>query len=80
MSIINIPKGININYYPKSIKVSFSVSLENYQIYQAEDFEIICDYSQIYENGELSPVIITKPNFIKNFRLINEKVQYVVLK
>ena len=80
MSIINIPKGVNINYYPKSIKVSFSVSLENYQIYQAEDFEIICDYSQIYENGELSPVIITKPNFIKNFRLINEKVQYVVLK
>ena len=58
VSIINIPKGVNINYYPKSIKVSFSVSLENYQIYQPEDFKIICDFNQISQNGKLTPEVM----------------------
>ena len=58
VSIINIPKGVNINYYPKMIKVSFSVSLENYLIYKPKDFKIICDYNQVYKKGELTPVIL----------------------
>ena len=60
--------------------MSFSVSLENYQIYKTEDFKIICDYNQIHETGELSPIILTKPEYIKNLKLINEEIQYVVLK
>ena len=35
VSIVNIPKDTKINYYPKNIKVSFNVSLENYQIYSS---------------------------------------------
>tara|TARA_B110000090_G_scaffold6339_1_gene6592 strand:+ start:108 stop:1052 length:945 start_codon:yes stop_codon:yes gene_type:complete len=80
VSIVNIPNDIKINYYPKNIKVSFSVSLENYQIYSSKDFEIICDFNQFHENGKLIPTIIKKPNYIKNLRLMNENVQYVILK
>ena len=80
VSIVNIPNDIKINYYPKNIKVSFSVSLENYQIYSSKDFEIICDFNQFHENGKLTPTIIKKPNYIKNLRLMNENVQYVILK
>tara|TARA_B100000787_G_scaffold49913_1_gene35938 strand:- start:1090 stop:2034 length:945 start_codon:yes stop_codon:yes gene_type:complete len=80
VSIVNIPKDIKINYYPKNIKVSFTTSLENYQIYSFKDFEITCDFNQFHEGGKLKPTIIKKPNFIKNLSLTNENVQYVILK
>ena len=80
VSIINIPKDINLNYYPKIIKVSFTVSLDNYQNYSSKDFKIICDFNQINKNGKLTPKVIDQPNLIKNLRLINNEIQYVFLK
>ena len=80
ISIINIPKDIKLNYYPKMIKISFTVSLDNYQNYSSEDFKIICDFNQISLDGKLTPKVINQPNLIKNLRLINNEIQYVFLK
>jgi len=80
VSIINIPNDIKLNYYPKMIKVSFTVSLDNYQNYSSKDFKIICDFNQISLNGKLTPEVINQPNLIKNLRLINNEIQYVFLK
>ena len=80
VSIINIPSEVNINYYPKIIKISFTVSLDNYQNYSSKDFKIICDFNQISKNGELNAIVINQPNLIKNLRLINNEIQYVFLK
>ena len=80
VSIINIPKDIKLNYYPKMIKISFTVSLDNYQKYSSKDFKIICDFNQISLDGKLTPEVINQPNLIKNLRLINNEIQYVFLK
>ena len=80
VSIINIPTGININYYPKTIKVSFSVSLDNYQKYSSKDFKIICDFNEISQDGKLTAEIINQPKLIKNIRMMNNEIQYVYLK
>ena len=80
VSIINIPKDIKLNYYPKMIKISFTVSLDNYQNYTSKDFKIICDFNQISLDGKLTPKVINQPNLIKNLRLINNEIQYVFLK
>lgn len=80
ISIINIPKDIKLNYYPKMIKISFTVSLDNYQNYSSKDFKIICDFNQISLDGKLTPKVINQPNLIKNLRLINNEIQYVFLK
>jgi hypothetical protein len=80
VSIINIPKDIKLNYYPKMIKISFTVSLDNYQNYSSKDFKIICDFNQISLDGKLTPKVINQPNLIKNLRLINNEIQYVFLK
>ena len=80
VSIINIPKDIELNYYPKMIKISFTVSLDNYQNYSSKDFKIICDFNQISLNGKLTPEVINQPDLIKNLRLINNEIQYVFLK
>jgi hypothetical protein len=80
VSIINIPKDIKLNYYPKMIKISFTVSLDNYQNYSSKDFKIICDFNQISLDGKLTPKVINQPNLIKNLRLINNEIQFVFLK
>ena len=80
VSITNIPKDIKLNYYPKMIKISFTVSLDNYQNYSSKDFKIICDFNQISLDGKLTPKVINQPNLIKNLRLINNEIQYVFLK
>ena len=80
VSIINVPKDIKLNYYPKMIKISFTVSLDNYQKYSSKDFKIICDFNQISLDGKLIPKVINQPNLIKNIRLINNEIQYVFLK
>ena len=80
VSIINIPTDININYYPKTIKVSFSVSLDNYQKYSSKDFKIICDFNEISQDGKLTAEIINQPKLIKNIRMMNNEIQYVYLK
>ena len=79
-SIINIPKDVNINYYPKSIKVSFTVSLDNFQKYSSKDFKIICDFNEISKDGKLTAEVINQPKLIKNLRLMNNEIQYVFLK
>jgi hypothetical protein len=80
VSIINIPADININYYPKKIKVSFTVSLDNYQKFSSKDFKIICDFNQISQYGKLTAEVLNQPKLIKNLRLINNEIQYVILK
>ena len=80
VSITNIPKDIKLNYYPKMIKISFTVSLDNYQNYSSKDFKIICDFNQISLDGKLTPKVINQPNLINNLRLINNEIQYVFLK
>ena len=75
VSIINVPKDIKLNYYPKMIKISFTVSLDNYQKYSSKDFKIICDFNQISLDGKLTPEVINQPNLIKNLRLINNEMQ-----
>ena len=80
VSIINIPTDININYYPKTIKVSFTVSLDNYQKYSSKDFKIICDFNEISQDGKLTAEIINQPKLIKNLRMMNNEIQYVYLK
>ena len=80
VSIINIPTDVNINYYPKSIKVSFTVSLDNFQKYSSKDFKIICDFNEISQDGKLTAEVLNQPKLIKNLRLINNEIQYVILK
>ena len=80
VSIINIPTDVNINYYPKSIKVSFTVSLDNFQKYSSKDFKIICDFNEISQDGKLTAEVINQPKLIKNLRLMNNEIQYVFLK
>lgn len=81
VNIINLPSNIKINYFPKTILVSYYVSLENYKKVKALDFKIVCDYAEIknQEGTFFIPKLVAKPNFVKSAKMKQNKVEFIII-
>ncbi|MDA8596085.1 hypothetical protein N9L20_06360 [Flavobacteriaceae bacterium] len=51
VSIINIPKGISLSVFPKSVKLYYQTSLSRFNSVKIEDFKIIADYQKAADLG-----------------------------
>jgi len=81
VDIINVPKDISINYFPKEISISYYTSLTNFSAISRKDFIVECDYNDLIEGRTyLEPVIIKYPEKVKNVRLNNKRVEFIILK
>lgn len=80
VKVINIPQRTKINYYPKYVDLSFTVSLQNYQSVNDKDFIVLCDFDDIKDDGLMTPFISNKPDFVKNLRINSSNIQYVIEK
>lgn len=79
IQIINQPDSININIFPNQAKVTFPVSLKNFDKISGLDFKIIVDYNKRFEdNAVIIPEIITYPNNILKPKLHVRKVDYLI--
>lgn len=79
VDIVNIPKGITINYFPKVTGVSFYTSLANYKDVSQNDFIIECDFRDIIEGKSyLEPKIIKFPENVKNVKLNNKRIEFII--
>ena len=81
VTIINLPSGININYFPKTIPVAYNVSLNNYKLVKSSDFKIECNYKDIDNSGKtfLIPKLIKIPEIVKSARLKQKKVEFILM-
>ena len=81
VTIINLPSGTNINYFPKTIPVAYNVSLNNYKLVKSSDFRIECDYRNIDNTGKtfLIPKLIKIPEIVKSARLKQKKVEFILM-
>ncbi len=81
VTIINLPSGVNINFFPKTIPVAYNVSLNNYNAVKSTDFRIECDYRNIDNTGKtfLIPQLIKVPETVKSARLKQRKVEFVLM-
>lgn len=81
VTIINLPSGTNINYFPKTIPVAYNVSLNNYNSVKPTDFRIECDYRNIDNTGKtfLIPQLIKVPEIVKSARLKQKKVEFILM-
>ena len=50
ITVINVPGGIDVKFFPSSTDVSFSVTLEDYKRISQDDFAIVLDYNSFYKN------------------------------
>lgn len=81
VNIINLPSDTKINYFPKTILVSYYVSLENYKKIKALDFKIVCDYAAVKNNDRsfFIPQLVTKPELVKSAKLKQNKVEFIII-
>lgn len=81
VNIINLPSDIKINYFPKTIPISYYVSLENYNKIKVLDFKIICDYNDVKNEDRtyFSPQLIEKPDLVKSAKMKQNKIDFIII-
>lgn len=81
IEITNVPKDAEISIFPEKLKVTFKVSLENYDKIDSVDFKIVCDFKNVPENQNFFiPIIAQQPKIVRNVSLSPRKVQFVIKK
>ncbi|WP_431135472.1 CdaR family protein [Psychroserpens mesophilus] len=78
--ITNLPSDTQINYFPKTIKVSYEVSLNHYKSIKPTDFKIECDYSEIKTSNKsyFTPKLKKVPENVKRIKLKQDKIEYII--
>lgn len=81
VTIINLPSGTNINYFPKTIPVAYNVSLNNYKLVKSSDFRIECNFKDMDNTGKsfLIPKLTKVPDIVKSARLKQKKVEFILM-
>jgi hypothetical protein len=81
ITIVNKPLDVSINYFPKSISVSYYVSLNNYKSIKPTDFKVECDFAEIDNSIKtfFTPKLVKTPELVKNARLKQNKVEFILI-
>ncbi|WP_229720508.1 YbbR-like domain-containing protein [Winogradskyella helgolandensis] len=78
--ITNQPGNVVINYFPKTVTLSYYVDLENYNAIKALDFKVECDYAELEDNQTfLKPKVVKKPNFVKHVNIKQKQIDFIEL-
>lgn len=79
VTILNLPKGKQLKHFPKTVKVTFNTTLEAFKTVTVNDFEVVCDYTNANEtNNYLVPRLIKTPNTVKNIRMSQQTIEYIL--
>jgi len=78
----NIPFGVQLNTFPKEVKITFKVKLSDFNSVTAKSFIVECDYSLIEKNNlnYLTPTIKSKPAFVSSVKLSPSKIEFLIQK
>ena len=79
VEIINAPKKLNYNFFPKKIGVKVFIPLKEFSTLNTSDYKLICDFSQ-YKGGAQSTLfaeLVNKPNYVKTSRIIDNKLEFI---
>lgn len=81
IKLINVPDSIQVNFFPKYVRINYLVPINKYNKVSNEQFQIICDFNKKYENeGIMIPKVKLKPYFIKNINMRPSKIEYLIKK
>ncbi|WP_405570806.1 hypothetical protein [Winogradskyella sp. Asnod2-B02-A] len=80
LTITNQPNDVTINYFPKTVSISYYVDLENYNAVNTSDFKVECNYAELEENQTyLVPKVVKKPNFVKHINIKQKRIDFIKL-
>ncbi len=79
VEILNLPENTNISIFPKQVLVYYQVNLRQYEMVEAENFRVVCDFNDIDEGDDfIIASIVKSPSFVRNLRLNDRKIQFVI--
>ncbi|WP_037320022.1 hypothetical protein [Salegentibacter sp. Hel_I_6] len=79
VAIRNLPENTNITIFPKKVLVYFQVNLRQYEMVEADNFKVVCDFNDIHEGDDfIIARIVDSPSFVRNLRLNERKIQFVI--
>ena len=80
IEMINVPDNVSLNIFPTEVKISFLVSLKSYEAIDKNDFKVVCDFENRFEEeAVIIPELIQKPKVIKNVKMHSTKVDYLLV-
>lgn len=81
-TVENLPVDVEINTFPKTIKVTYKVGLKNFNKVTANSFSVVCDFKQAQENelNYLIPKIKSKPEIVSSVKIEPNKIEYLIHK
>ncbi|CAM1344406.1 CdaR family protein [Tenacibaculum amylolyticum] len=82
VKLINISKKLDVNIFPKKVKVTFKVGLKNYSKITEDSFEVLCDYKAAKEKGVmyLTPIVKSRSNLVSSVRVSPQKIDFLIHK
>lgn len=79
VTVINVPKNVSLNFFPKAVNVSYYVSLSNFSNVKQKDFKVVCDYSKIGNNQSfLIPELVKFPKAIKKSKINQQRIEFII--
>ena len=79
-SLINFPQDLEINTFPKTVKIIYKIGLSNFNKVTKESFEVTCDY-QFSKSNNLSylvPKLTRQSELVKNVKIVPTKIDYLI--
>ncbi|MCE5204611.1 MAG: hypothetical protein LLF80_00690 [Porphyromonadaceae bacterium] len=75
----HVPADLDVKFFPSRVKISFSVTLEDYKKIKAEDFEIELDYRNFHANegGRVELELTKNPSSANNTRISPSSVEFL---
>ncbi|MEN6589578.1 MAG: YbbR-like domain-containing protein [Proteiniphilum sp.] len=75
----HLPKDLDVKFFPSRVKVSFSVTLEEYKKIIPEDFELELDYRDFHENegGRVELTLTKSPATANNIRISPSSAEFL---
>ncbi|MEZ4779609.1 MAG: CdaR family protein [Flavobacteriaceae bacterium] len=81
LEVKNVPEEINLKLFPEKIGITFDVSLKDFGSIQAEDFDVVCDFSERIEEGSfMIPKLVRFPDNLQHLELETKKVEFLIFK
>ncbi|MFH6770175.1 YbbR-like domain-containing protein [Gaetbulibacter aquiaggeris] len=77
--LINVPEGLKIKYFPKSINVIYYTSLNKFNEISVKDFKVVCDYSKVSNNQTfLLPELDKITQNVKSAKINQQHIDFII--
>jgi hypothetical protein len=76
----NSPEDIHVRFFPSTVEVTCRIALSKYASANAIDLDAGIDYQKLFQNqGANIPLVLNrKPQWLINYRMIPDKVEYLI--